>query len=474
MKFYHSTIRQMKNSGQVASISGLLCLLLIMTCCLNGWAQSETRHGKVKNVIVMIGDGCGFNHLQSTAFYRGESSGLRVFKGKFQQYAVSTYPYGGSYDPVATWKDFQHAKTGATDSAAAATALATGVKTKNGMLGVDPDKKPVENAVERAEKAKKSTGVITTVPFSHATPAGFTAHNEDRGNSDLIAQEMLQKSGLEVIMGAGHPWYDADGKKKTDVDTQPADKVKKSYQYVGGADFWKQVVAGNVANDCDGDGTPDPWKLIQSRSEFQALATGDTPKRIVGVAQTESTLQQRRTSVVNDPTKDVPGQTPLIDTVPTLAEMTRAALNVLDNNPNGLFLMVEGGAIDWASHGNQLGRMIEEGNDFVSAIEAVTAWVEANSNWEETLVVVTADHETGYLNGIGSDPTWKAIKNNGKGKMPGAMWYSKGHTNNLVPLYVRGVGADRFKKALVHTDSKRGKYLDNTDIGKIVGALLSE
>ena len=474
MKSYRSTIMRSSVPGRRFYDGGWIFLLLIMFCCLNVWAQPEAKSEKVKNVIVLIGDGCGFNHLQSTACYRGESSGLKVFKGKFKQFAVSTYSNEGSYDPVATWKDFQFSKTGATDSAAAATALATGVKTKNGMIGVDPGEKPLENVVERAEKAKKSTGVITTVPFSHATPAGFSAHKSSRAAYDSIAQEMLQESGLEVIMGAGHPWYDADGRKVADVDSQPADKVKKSYQYVGGSDLWKQLVAGNVANDCDGDGKPDAWKMIQSRSEFQALAKGDTPKRIVGVAQTESTLQQKRTSVVNDPAKDIPGQTPLVATSPTLAEMTSAALNVLDNNPNGLFLMVEGGAIDWASHGNQLGRMIEEGEDFIGAIEAVCAWVEANSNWKETLVVVTADHETGYLNGTGSDPAWRPIKNNGKGKVPGAMWYSKGHTNNLVPLYIRGAGLDRFKKALTHADSKRGKYLDNTDIGKIVGVLLSE
>ncbi|MBI4556804.1 MAG: alkaline phosphatase, partial [Candidatus Hydrogenedentes bacterium] len=196
--------------------------------------------------------------------------------------------------------------------------------------------------------------------------------------------------------------------------------------------------------------------------------------RVLGVAQVEVTLQQERTSVDGNAADDNPGQTPPLKTVPTLAEMTRAALNVLDNDPDGLFLMVEGGAIDWASHDHQLGRLIEETMDFVSAIEAVAAWVEANSNWNETLVVITADHETGYLTGPGSNPDWKPVQNNGKGKLPGVEWFTDEHTNSLVPLYVRGAGADAFKKAATHTDPKRGKYLDNTDIGKIIGTLLSK
>ena len=445
---------------------------LTLLVSLTSWAEPVTKAGKVKNIIVLIGDGCGFNHLQSTAYYRGERSGLSVFKGKFKKFAVSTYSEGGKYDPEATWKDFQFCKTGATDSAAAATALATGSKTKNGMIGMDPAEKPLENVVECAEKVKKSSGVITTVPISHATPAGFCAHQTSRGSYEMIAQEMLRQSTLEVIMGAGNPLFDDNGQQK--AAGQSPEKTKESYQYVGGVDLWNQLVAGAVANDCDGDGQPDPWKLIQSRSEFQALGEGNTPKRVLGVAQVASTLQQKRTSVVNDPAKEVVGQTPLTTTVPTLAEMTRAALNVLDNNPNGLFLMVEGGAIDWASHGNQLGRMIEETTDFIGAIEAVSAWVEANSNWDETLVIVTADHETGYLNGIGSDPQWKPIKGNGKGQMPGAKWFHKSHTNSLVPLYVRGAGQNAFKKVLNHSDPKRGKYLDNTDIAKIVKSLMAQ
>ncbi len=102
---------------------------------------------------------------------------------------------------------------------------------------------------------------------------------------------------------------------------------------------------------------------------------------------------------------------PLIDTVPTLEEMTKAALNILDDDPDGLFLMIEGGAVDWASHANQSGRMIEEHIDFDNSVQAVVDWVQKNSNWGETLLIVTSDHETGYLTGPGSDPSWMPLIN---------------------------------------------------------------
>ena len=85
--------------------------------------------------------------------------------------------------------------------------------------------------------------------------------------------------------------------------------------------------------------------------------------------------------------------------MPTLTEMSLAALNVLDNDPDGLYLMIEGGAVDWAAHANQSGRMIEEAIEFERAVEAVLDWVQTNSNWGETLLIVTGDHETGYLTG---------------------------------------------------------------------------
>jgi alkaline phosphatase len=463
----------MKGEFMSRPIRYLLALLCGITV-LVGLESANADDSVPKNIILMIGDGCGFNHIEATDYFKYGDKGQQVFEKDFRHLAVSTYPEGGGYDAQAAWGDFQYVKKGATDSAAAATAMATGRKTRNGMLGVDPEKNPMENLVEKAEKLGKATGVVTTVQFSHATPACFVAHNRSRGNYAEIAQEMLLKSGLEVVMGAGHPWFSNDGQKTVtqDGNSLPEGLPEQKYRYVGGSDLWRQLLSGTAASDCDGDGQPDPWSLVQSRDEFKKLGEGDTPKRVAGVAQAEATLQQRRTSAIGKVEDETPGQTPLLENMPTLTEMTRAAINVLDNDPDGFFLMIEGGAIDWASD-DELGRTIEEVMDFSSAIEAVVSWVEAKSNWRETMVIVTADHETGYLNGPGSDPDWKPIQNNGKGNMPGVKRYA-GHTNSLVPLFVKGPGAEAFEKAAVHEDPKRGEYLDNTDIGKVLAGLLAK
>ena len=309
-----------------------------------------------------------------------------------------------------------------------------------------------------------ATGVITSVQWSHATPAGFVAHNRSRDNYEAIAGEMINLSNVDVIMGCGHPLYDEDGKLK---------QSPNSFKYVGGQSTWDALTAGTAGADADGDGVNDPWKLIQARSEFASLATGDTPKRVCGVARVYKTLQQDRGGDGNADAYVVP----LIDSVPTLEEMTKAALNVLDNDPNGFFLMVEGGAVDWASHDNQSGRVIEEQIDFNKSVEAVISWVIKNSNWGDTLVIVTGDHETGYMTGprsaasatgLGRDP----LVNNGKNKQPGLKWNSSSHTNSLLPFYAKGRGAQLFKEAAVNVDPVRGKYIDNTAIAKIIISML--
>ncbi len=185
---------------------------------------------------------------------------------------------------------------------------------------------------------------------------------------------------------------------------------------------------------------------------------------VCGVAQVPNTLQQSR---AGDGYAD-PFVVPLTETVPTLTEMTAGALNVLDNDPDGFVLMIEGGAIDWAAHENQSGRMIEEELDFNASVEAVVKWVEQNSSWKETLVIVTGDHETGYLTGPGSDPTWEPIANNGAGVLPGMECHSDTHTNALIPLFANGVGSDLLSTYADQTDPVRGPYIDNIEIAQLI------
>ena len=422
---------------------------------------------RVKNIIIMISDGCGYHHVDAASLYQYGQTDVQAYEQFPVRLGMSTYAAGQTYEPALAWKYFNYVldSTGCTDSAAAATAMSTGVKTYKGAIGVDLDRHPLTHIVEAAEQKGKATGVITTVQLSHATPAGFVAHNKSRDNYEQIARQMLYKSRLEVIMGCGHPCHDDDG--------MPIEKDKE-YKYVGGESTWDDLKDGSVTgSDCDGDGRPDEWVFIDKREDFQAMMVGATAKRVIGIPRKHTTLQQAR----GGDKKAEPFAVPYNGDVPTLAEMTKAALNVLDNDSDGFFLMIEGGAIDWADHNNQIGRLIEEQIDFNKAVEAVLQWIAMNSDWEQTLLIVTADHECGYLTGPESGisqngPVWNPLIGRGIGKAPDAEWHSTGHTNSLVPFYARGCGSQLFKQSARNRDSVRGFYLDNTSITKVVFSLL--
>ncbi|MDI6854440.1 MAG: alkaline phosphatase [Deltaproteobacteria bacterium] len=420
---------------------GAFCFL----ACLSLWvslALAQMPH----NVILMIGDGMGYNTVRAAAYYKGKSP---VYEDFPVRYGVSTYPHGGGYDPQAAWANFRYVKSGAVDSAGAATGMATGVKTSNGTIGKNNAKERLQTIGDIAAAQGKATGVVTSVPFSHATPAAMVAHNDDRGNYEAIAREMLT-GHLDVIMGAGHPEFDHNGTRENSL-------MPRQYKYVGGASTWEALKNGALG-----------WKLIQTRQEFEDLAKNGAPlgNKILGVAQVGKTLQQKRGI---DPAAP-PYVEPLNDAVPTLATMTKGALKVLSQEEKGFFLMVEGGAIDWAGHENQLGRMIEEQLEFNEAAAAVVEWVESHGGWDRTLVIVTSDHETGCLWGPGSGPPgiFKPLEDKGPGNLPGAAFYSTEHTNTLVPLFAKGAGANLFAAYADEIDPKRGPYLDNTEIFKVM------
>lgn len=112
--------------------------------------------------------------------------------------------------------------------------------------------------------------------------------------------------------------------------------------------------------------------------------------------------------------------------------------------------------------------MIEEQVDFNHAVEAVVEWVEKNSNWGETLLVITGDHETGYLTGPSSNPAWMPLVNNGAGNLPGMQWNSGNHTNSLIPFFAKGALGRFFNGYADETDPVRGEYIDNTEIARLL------
>ncbi len=449
-------------------------------------AQKQKALPNPKNIIILIGDGMGYNHVMAANYYNG------VDQQAYQQFpvqlAMAHYPakagayeeqnpgknyFAPGYNAAKAWKDTAYLKRDYTESAAAATALATGVKTYNNSVGMSVDFEPLENLVQRAKSIGKSAGVVTSVTFSHATPAGFVAHNTTRSNYSQLAYDMLLDSRCDVIMGCGDPMFDDEG--------LPAGKKWKSSKYVGDSVFWTEIIAGSgkrtqfsvmdktkSVTDINGDGKPHPWTVIRTLDEFRDLQVGKTPLRVLGCPEVYATLQQGR-KMKNGETKDSqPTVSPFIATVPTLAEMAAGALNVLDSNSRGFFLMIEGGAIDWASHSNQKGRLIEEVTYFNEAVDYVVRWVNTNSSWDETLVIVTGDHETGLLWG---EQPFVPLAGRGKGNLPVMNFNTTDHTNSLIPFYAKGAGSELYRTFADERDSVRGPYIQNAEVAQLIKLL---
>lgn len=440
-----------------------------------------------KNVIYMISGGMGFNHLLAANLFDGvnvQSFQQQLGDEDFLFAAMSTYPgktdsllnsdtvtnYNAWYNSQLAWTDSTFVTTGYSDSAPAATSMYTGKKTAKWAIGVDYQRNDLHSVTDRALQIGKSAGVVSTVPFSHATPAAFAAHNTNRNNYEEIANEMLIDSRLSVLIGCGAPDFDNNG--------QPIEPV--NYSYVGGAATWNDLNQGNTifstatihgnqsVQDVNGDGKPDVWILIRDSIEFVNMASGPTPLRLAGIPKTMTTLNQERTRTENPEAFEIPFN----NNVPALSEMTKAALNVLDNNRNGFVLMIEGGAIDWAAHDNQLERVIEEQYEFNTAVETVINWVNENSDWKSTLLIITGDHECGYLTGpdylnsnlIEGYP----VADNGAGNLPEGVFLSTSHTNQLIPFYAHGAGADIMIPYTKRHDYVYGRYINNTEPAQAV------
>jgi len=485
-----------------------------------------------KNVILMVSDGIGFNGWLAADYYQGlagqqsyqitrpdgtepvvygmthdalnliDASGNIITRPEDRANAVGAVAQG--YDPTRRWERFEGAflndfdtergsYTSYTDSAAAGTALMAGRKTSNGRINTDwSGQQEFRTIGQIAMERGRAAGSVASVMASHATPAAVISHNVSRNNYADIFNEMVA-SDLDVIMGAGHPYYDASG-----VYTKPDED--SAYQFVGGPE-----TLAAMSSDAGLNG----FTFIDSKQDFEALASGESrPERVVGIARSGSTLQAAREGL---PSAETPSGMAYNDQVPDLATMSLGALNVLSQDEDGFFLMIEGGAIDWMGHANNMPRYIEEQIDFNRSIDAVIAWVEENSSWDETLLIITADHECGGIWGEGTwtnseggaiaadasedavksarfDPaedvfnSFLAVQDRGAGNMPGYQFASGNHTNELVPLWAIGVGAERFAE-FTQTDLKAGelwgevydwdgRILDNTTVFTVMEDVL--
>ena len=431
---------------------------LFFLSVLSLFAQSN----KPKNIIVLISDGGGYNHILATDYFLKGISPAAPYDSFPVKIAMSTYPAlndrGGTsfYDTHAAWTDFEYVNDGFTESAASASAMSCGYKTINGRIGVDINAMPLTNVSEIAKSKGKAVGIITSVPFNHATPAAFLVHNISRRNYEAIAWDMFFSSQADVIMGAGSPLHDDNGEIMAVPDySYFGSEILFEYFYKNTDAFHEQLISPNF----DGKGVK--WEFVSQRSSINTITSKkNTPKRVFALAPVASTLNQLRSD-----TSLVPFDVPINENIPSLKEMTLAGLNVLASNPDGFFLMIEGGAIDWANHANNMPRMIEEYFAFYETVDAVLQFLEENDLTDETMIIVTSDHECGNFWGPNcSDSTFNLPLNQGKGKMPLAEYYSNNHSNQLVPFYAKGPGSDVYLQFADEQDSVRGAFMTNSEL----------
>ncbi len=354
----------------------------------------------------------------------------------------------------------------ATDSASAATAISCGFKTDDGNIAWAPGDPPAGNGTTIAEaaRARKSMaiGVVSTVQFSHATPAAFVSHNvnrnnysEDRKNTGYtgacISEEIIQTVQPDVVIASGWPGFGGS-----------------STGYVSAADY-----AGLQA------GSASPYDAFH----FVERATGVSGDTTIAAAATAAISAGKKLFGLfggsggyweHPVPSDTPGSPSFAWTTtenPTLAAAAEAALEVLESRggTNGFFLMIEGGDIDWANHANDYSRMIGAMYNFELAAKKVVEYVNSSSNsldWSNTLVILTADHANSYMR-------FNPSKWLGKGDLPqqagssypdGEVYYGcTSHTNEPVMLYARGVHADLFAE-YEGAWNKGTRLVDNTHI----------
>lgn len=283
-----------------------------------------------------------------------------------------------------------------TDSAAGATAYSCGQKTNNGMIAYLPDGTHCKTLLEIAEELGKSTGLVATSTITHATPASFAAHVQSRNNQAEIAAQYLN-SGVEVFLGGGKEYFIP----QTEPESAREDdrNLIREFQEAG-------------------------YTYIEDAA---ALRSADSDK-LLGLFADSGMESENRS--------------------PSLAEMTQKSLDILSQDQDGFFLMVEGSQIDWAGHGNDVQYLLREMADLDAAVKTILDFAQKDG---ETLVILTADHETGGMTLQQSKDDSATLE---------IYWTSDYHTGLPVAVMAYGPHAIRFTG-----------WHDNTAIGKMIAEL---
>ena len=342
----------------------------------DGAVHQKAAGEDVRNVILCIGDGMGFEHVT-----------LSRHTGNAPQLWMETLPVTGE---VMT----HSASKKVTDSAAAGTAMACGVKTDNGMIGMAPDETSYCSILELLADQGFRTGLVATSQITHATPASFAAHIKNRDDQVGIALQMLDNR-VDVMLA-------------------------------GGKKYW-------LPKDADGIRTDRQDLLAQARDAGYQVIT-----------ERHELAEVEKTPVIGLFGKD--GLTTMAPE-PTVAEMSGMAISLLSqNNKQGFFLMIEGSQVDWAAHASDTKRVVRQTLLFDMAVREAIDFAKRDG---QTLVIVTADHETGGLEFQPDDSGGIKPK-----------WTSGGHTGVNVPLFAFGPGSEKFAGTI-----------DNTDIPKRIAEL---
>lgn len=302
---------------------------------------------QAKNIILMIGDGMGPAHIHITWLYATRQLGKNLVMTEVMDKGQTAYMVTDSADSTVT------------ESAAAATQMATGVKVLTKSIGIGPNGKVLKTILEMARERGRSTGLVTTSGITDATPAAFAAHVERRSEEGRIAEQLVN-SNVNILFGGRKAFFLPEAEKG------------------------KRKDARNLVHEAKQNG----YALISTAEEMKKVQG----EKILGLFNQGNMLFEIDRKGSQEP---------------SLAEMTSKALDVLGRNKNGFFLMVEGGRIDHAAHMNDIGALVWETLAFDEAIRVAYEFQKANP---DTLLIITADHETGGLVVLPFGPTGREYK----------------------------------------------------------------
>jgi alkaline phosphatase len=326
--------------------------------------SAKGERGKTRNVILFIGDGMGPQQLGLLFAYARYAPGSQVPK---RVAAIEQMASDGELGMVRT----EPHGVIVVDSAAAATQLATGKWAGSEMIGLDYEGNPAKTAVEVARDLGKGTGIVSDTRLTHATPGAFAAHQADRGMENEIALDMIA-SKTDVMLSGGLRHFVPQATNDTNSAT-----YQSIVQLVGGAyePYSRRMDNRNLLLEARHDG----YQLVFDHKALADVQDG----KVLGLFGNSEMLDALSEN------KALPKEN---RHEPTLVEMSEKSLELLSKNPNGFFLMIEGGQIDWGGHNNDAGVMLHELLQLDDAVRKVLAWARER---DDTLVLVTADHETG-------------------------------------------------------------------------------